>query len=224
MPVGSTWAPASEGRAGDTGRWQVRRLSGSAGDLFARPLPAGPAVDLLDVVAPALVLGSTQPWVDTSDVPVVRRRSGGGAVLLDPSSVVWIDVVLPTGDPRWDADVGRAFLWLGDVWVAALGGPPARRHPGPMVRSPFSDLVCFAGLGPGEVTVDGRKVVGISQRRTREAALFQCAALLRWDYSGIASLLDVPPADMADLADVAAGLPMGRDELEAAFLTAIAGA
>jgi lipoate-protein ligase A len=206
----------------------VRRLSGPAADLFTRPLSPGPAVDLLDVTAPALVLGSTQPPVETSAVPVVRRRSGGGAVLLDPSAVVWADVVLPAGDPLWDADVGRAFLWLGDVWVEALGrffaggGPAARRHPGPLVRSPLSDLVCFAGLGPGEVTVEGRKVVGISQRRTREGALFQCAALLRWDFEGVASLLGLPAA-AADLADVAAGLPLTRDELERAFLAAIAG-
>ncbi len=196
----------------------MRRFSGSAADLFARPLPAGPAVDLLDVAAPTLVLGSTQPSVD-APIPVVRRRSGGGAVLLDPSSVVWVDVVLPAGDRLWDDDVGRAFLWLGDVWVAALGGVPAQRHRGPLRRTPHSDFVCFAGLGPGEVTVEGRKVVGISQRRTREAALFQCAALLRWDYEGVASLLGLPSAG---LAAAAAGLPLSRDELEAAFLAAIA--
>ena len=38
--------------------------------------------------------------------------------------------------------------------------------------------------GPGEVTVAGRKVVGITQRRTRAAARFQCAALGRWDPDG----------------------------------------
>ena len=38
-------------------------------------------------------------------VAVVRRRSGGGAVLLDPGGVVWVDVVVPRHDPRWDDDV-----------------------------------------------------------------------------------------------------------------------
>ena len=69
-----------------------------------------------------------------------------------------------------DADVRRSFLWLGDAWVAALAelGVPARRHEGAMVAGRSSKLVCFAGLGPGEVTtLEGAKLVGISQRRTR---------------------------------------------------------
>ena len=74
--------------------------------------------------------------------------------------------------------------------------------------------VCFAGLGPGEVTVDGRKVVGISQRRTRAWARFQCAALGRWDPAALAELLVGVPAD--EIADAAtdAGVPL--DDLLAA--------
>jgi lipoate-protein ligase A len=77
------------------------------------------------------------------------------------------------------------------VWAAALGAE-AKVHPGPMVTSAWSSLVCFAGLGPGEVTVGGRKAVGISQRRTRDAAGFQCAAYSRWDPAALAALLALP--------------------------------
>ena len=42
-----------------------------------------------------------------------------------------------------------------------------------MVTTPWSDLVCFAGLGPGEVLLDGRKLVGLSQRRTRNGVRIQ---------------------------------------------------
>lgn len=184
------------------GRWRVGGAAGPAAELFTRPVAAdGPGAWFLEADAPALVLGSTQPAVPG---PFVRRRSGGGAVLLRPESVLWVDIVLPAGDPRWEADVGRAFWWLGDVWAAAIGG--ATVHRGPLVRTPWSDRVCFAGLGPGEVTVGGRKVVGMSQRRWREGALFQCAVLMRWDYEETARLVDVPPDDLRDVA-----APVGID-------------
>ena len=197
------------------GRWRVGAVWGSARELFERAVAFdAPAAWVLGVDGPAVVLGSTQPVVQ-ADVDVVRRRSGGGAVLLRPGSVQWVDVVVPAGDRCWDADVGRAFWWLGDVWAAAVGGDAYR---GPLVRTRWSDQVCFAGLGPGEVTVRGRKVVGISQRRTREGALFQCAALLSWDYEETAGVLGIPPND---LRDVAAGLDIERTALVDRFLNAL---
>jgi len=203
--------------------WRVERRSLSAADFHALdvPEPAERAVWVADPVAPALVLGSTQPDRDVRPdvaVEVVRRRSGGGAVLVVPGDVLWVDVVVPAGDALWDDDVGRAAHWLGAVWAAALAelGVRAEVHTGPLVRTRWSPVVCFAGLGPGEVTVDGRKVVGISQRRTRHAARFQSAALGRWDAPALASLLvDVPAADLADAA-APAGAPL--DDLLAAFL------
>jgi hypothetical protein len=41
--------------------------------------------------------------------------------------------------------------------------------------------VCFAGRGPGEViTADGRKLLGLSQRRTRNWIRLQCLVHRRW--------------------------------------------
>lgn len=181
---------------------------------------------VLDVAAPALVLGSTQPPVAAaSGLEVARRRSGGGAVLVRPGSPRWVDVLVPRADPLWDDDVGRAFGWLGRVWLEALhavGVDGAQVHEGRLVRTRWSEAVCFAGLGPGEVSVGGRKVVGISQRRRREAALLQCAALLDWDARAIVDGLGLPTEATDDLAEVATGLPVARDALERAFLEAVA--
>jgi lipoate---protein ligase len=111
----------------------------------------------------------------------------------------------------WDHDVGRAFHWLGAAWadVLAAAGLAATLYAGPMRRTNWSDRVCFAGLGPGEVTVGGRKVVGLSQRRTREAALFQCCAALRWEPERLLDLLALDDAERArgaaELALVAVG-------------------
>ncbi|HVE45579.1 MAG TPA: hypothetical protein VNA57_02365 [Acidimicrobiales bacterium] len=162
------------------------------------------------MTAPALVLGSTQSATDVdvaaaeaAGVEVARRRSGGGAVLVGPGRMVWVDVVVPAGDPLWQPDVGRAFWWLGEVWASALatlGATGATVHRGPLVSSPWSRMVCFAGLGAGEVTAaGGGKIVGIAQRRARHGALFQCAVPLAWDPSAMPPLLALDAAGRARL-------------------------
>jgi len=178
--------------------WRTEvRSDGIAAWAAARPVGERSVV-VLDVARPTLVLGSSQAeetvdWERAArrGVDVVRRRSGGAAVLVEPGAAVWIDVTIPAGDPLWDNDVGRAFHWLGRAWaeVLAAEGLPARVHERALRSTPWSGRVCFAGLGPGEVTVDGRKVVGLSQRRTREAARFQCCALLRWEPERLLDLL-----------------------------------
>jgi lipoate---protein ligase len=213
--------------------WAVSLETGAAADFHVRevPIPAERTAWYFEPDRPALVLGSTQrdATVDReacarAGVEVVRRRSGGGAVLLVPGDVLWVDVVVPAGDPLWSDDIGMAAQWLGDAWAAALaatGVDGATVHRGPLVPAPWSDVVCFAGLGPGEVTVAGRKVVGISQRRTRRAARFQCAAALAWDPAALVALLSPPRPTAADLADVAAGVPVAADVLASALVGAL---
>ena len=62
-----------------------------------------------------------------------------------------------------------------------------------MRRSEWSDLVCFDGLAPGESTIEGAKLVGISQRRTRAAARLQCCWYHRYEPTDLVDLLVDPP-------------------------------
>jgi lipoate-protein ligase A len=171
------------------------------------------------VPGPALVLGSGQqesvvdvPATAAAGVEVTRRRSGGGAVLVGPDTL-WLDVVVPAADPLWDGDVRRSFHWLGEAWAAALHrvGVTGEVHKGGMVEGPWSRLVCFAGLGPGEVVVGGRKAVGLSQRRTRGGSLFQCLVVPRFDARTLIDLLALDEAARADalrdIPDRVAALP-----------------
>jgi lipoate-protein ligase A len=109
------------------------------------------------------------------------------------------------------------------VWVDALSslGIDGAWHDGPLVCTPWCRQICFAGLGPGEVTVDGRKVVGLAQRRTRAGALFQCAALLRWDPASMVELLSLPAEATAELAEAAGSLGVDGQLLEDAFISAL---
>jgi lipoate-protein ligase A len=233
--VTNSYEPGADGRGDRPHRpplqpWAVERANGGAGILHARGMPRVPrrTVVFAEVDRPAFVLGSTQPDSDVDataaerlGVEVVRRTSGGGGVLVAPVAQVWADVFLPRDDPLWDDDVGRAVWWLGEAWASALfslGVPDADVHQGAMVQTLLSSRVCFAGLGPGEVTVAGAKAVGISQRRTRDGALFQCAVPLAWDTLTYAELLSLDPMSVDGLAYV---VDAPSDSVESAFLLAL---
>jgi lipoate---protein ligase len=192
--------------------WQLEFERGPAEHLHRRSADLagrepGRHLRVLEATRPALVLGSAQPFSDAdaavarrAGVEVARRRSGGGAVLVGPGQVLWVDLVIPAGDPLWDHDVIRAAWWVGDVWAAALDfaglGPPAVWK-SRMRSNRWSRRFCFAGVGPGEVLVGEHKVVGLSQRRTRHGALFQTAALLSWDPASIVGLLNLDTVEAA---------------------------
>jgi len=205
--------------------WRLEVERGLAADLHGRSAELAAGADgrlvrVLEAVAPALVLGSGQPISDVDSdaasragVAVVRRRSGGGAVLVGPGEILWVDLIIPAGDPLWDPDVGRATWWVGEAWASALesaGAGPTKVWRWAMRVSRWSRQVCFGGMGPGEVMAGGRKVVGVSQRRTRGAALFQTAALLRWDPARTVELLRLERAEaaaaVASLSNAARGL------------------
>jgi lipoate-protein ligase A len=184
---------------------------------------------------PALVLGSTQDEaiVDRAraaarGVDVTRRRSGGGAVLVTPDDPLWVDVWVPTGDPLSDDDVGRAFFWLGDLWADALGGLGAGSFT--VVRGPstpvegWAGAVCFAAASNGEVvTGDGRKVVGLAQRRVRTGSHFHGACLGTWDARAVVELLAVPPGAEAGVVDDLATRAVGLADLTDGRLAAALG-
>jgi lipoate-protein ligase A len=209
--------------------WEVHHVTGTVNELHARSAdlvagqPGHEAARVVRVLHPvdrALVLGSTQSegCVDhdacaVAGVEVVRRRSGGGAVLVQPGDQAWVDLFVPAGDPLWEADVRRASWWLGEAWArtlvtCGLGGVEVWK--GPMLRSPWSSLVCFAGRAAGEVTVPGgAKVVGVCQRRGRLGALFQCACILRWEPVPLLDLLALSPRQRAEALEAVKGAAFG---------------
>lgn len=192
--------------------WHVERVHGTASDLLTMAEPSAESrwVRLYSVTRPALVLGSSQKW-QTVDrrraarlgVEVVRRRSGGGAVMLMPGRAVWVDLSVPASDLLTVDDVTRAAFWVGELWslvVARLTGVDPFVHRGGLQADQWGQLVCFAGVGPGEVLVSGRKVVGISQRRNRHRTRFQTIVRL--------ASAEIPSVDSAELAPRADSVPL----------------
>ena len=152
-----------------------------------------PAVGVLRGTVATVVLGSTQRTtdldpraLDRDGVVLRRRRGGGGAVLLRPDDC-WVELWLPATSEVERGDVRSTAYRVGAWWAAALGehGVDVAMHVGG-VRDPAEGAVaCFAGLGPGELTADGRKLVGLSQWRARQGALVSSVISAR------------PPADLA---------------------------
>ena len=182
----------------------------------------------------ALVLGSSQSedLVDAEvlqgrGLDLVKRQSGGGAVLVVPEALVWIDVCIPQDDPLWEADVGKSAMWLGEVWQATLWefGISAEVHQGPYQPGEWGELICFAGRAAGEVFVDSKKSVGISQRRTRQGARFQTALARQWNITDLSPLLNLSPDDRSRLetetATAAHHLPLPPKSVFPAFCKAI---
>ena len=179
---------------------------GRAEDLHAVDPPSfiGPLGSVLEVGRSALVLGSGQARTDIDEgavraagIDVVRRRSGGGAVLLVPGDHVWIDLWVPAGHRQWSDDVIRGAERIGDLWVESLraeGLGDLEVHRGRLQAGAWSSQVCFTGVGPGEVLHGGRKLVGVSQRRTRDWARFQCVVHRRFDAVTTFGLLADPEA------------------------------
>jgi lipoate-protein ligase A len=138
-----------------------------------------PTIGLLRRDVPLVVLGSTQRAEDLDEgalrrdgVAVRRRRGGGGAVLLEPDDC-WIELWLPTTARPVDSDVRTRAREVGEWWREALLGLGVTGdvHHGGVVDPAQGAVACFAGLGPGELTVRGRKLVGMSQWRARQGAL-----------------------------------------------------
>ncbi len=206
--------------------WLLRDWSGTAGDFHSLDLPGERAVWVCRPVAPVLVLGSGQPAVDVdheaaraAGVEVVRRRSGGGVVWVHPDDTLWVDLTIGRDDPLWREDVSSSMLWLGESLVeavAALGLTGTTVHRGPFDPGPWGRTVCFAGAAPGEVMRGDAKVAGLSQRRGRRGARFQCLVHRRWHPDAWVGFLRDPAAREA-----ARRLPIAEVEASA---DALAGA
>lgn len=156
---------------------------------------------------PAVVLGRGQAGLDVvTDLPVLTRYSGGGAILWD-ADLLSLDVLLPAGHPWLDGGLADTFEPIGDAWAAALrelgaadvavhrGAGTARRRGD--ARERLLAAICYATLGRGEVTAGGRKLVGLAQRRRRPGALVQCGLLRRWRPRTLLAALGADPDDPA---------------------------
>ena len=171
---------------------------------------------------PSLVLGSAQGdgiadpgALAALGMELVHRRSGGGAVVVAPGAQLWVDVWVPRHDSLWTEDVVAGAFWVGDAWADALGSLDVAGtvHRGRAVTTAWSSLVCFAGMGPGEVSAASRKVVGLSQRRNRAGVRLQCVVLTHWDPEQMLRVLRLEDGRRRQALEATTSAAIGLDAL-----------
>jgi lipoate-protein ligase A len=183
------------------------------------------------VERPTLVLGGSQSQevIDTTRLgttPLVRRRGGGGLVFLQPDDL-WVDWWIPNNDARWSNDVHKSSLMIGEWWREFLRHYVAADivvHTGSLEGALAFRLVCFAGRGPGEVFVDGRKAVGVTQWRVREG-IFLSSVVHAHESAAILEFLRSVPDGLAKSLDhqVLSTLGINNVDVAAEQLRALSG-
>jgi len=155
-------------------------------------------------------------------VQLATRRSGGGAVFIDPDSTVWIDVVAPRSSSLWSNELAENFLIVGGIWQQALAslGVSTDLCADSPERTDAATLACWAGLGWGELSVGRSKVVGLSQRRTRWGVRVQGMAVLDGSSARVSNYLRPPDRATVRETMLATTLALSRAALEAAVLEA----
>jgi lipoate-protein ligase A len=191
---------------------------GTAAALLGQAMDGAAGTAAVTFADTTLVVGSAQPdaTVDRAacardGARVLRRGSGGGAVLCDPG-LLEVDVALPAGHPLLEDDVSESYRFLGEVWLEALvalgvGGrlvTVAEARALPDDRRAAARVACYAGLSPYEVVdAAGAKLVGMCQRRRRGAALIQCSLACGADPGDIARYVAVEAAAIGPTRTVA---------------------
>lgn len=106
-------------------------------------------------------------------VPVVRRASGGGTVVLGPGCLC-VSVVLRTDRPGLDTITGATAYVMGRLRAAV---------------APFAAVEV---AGSGDLAVGGRKVSGSAQQRKRRHFLHHATVLCGFDLSRVMRYLRAP--------------------------------
>lgn len=134
-------------------------------------------------------------------VPILRRASGGGTVMLGPGCLCFTLIL------RLDRAVELAGIRTSYAWILGNLAHSINEHaPG----------VTVAGIS--DLTWQGRKISGNSQQRKREHLLHHGTILYRFDLARLERLLKVPPRQPEyrhgkSHAEFVGNLPLSRETL-----------
>jgi lipoate-protein ligase A len=136
---------------------------------------SAPLLRLYTWEEPSMSLGLRQAepaWLarcDALGVEVVRRVTGGGAVL--HAGDLTYAVVAPADAPGLPSDLRGSYEWIRARLLAGLEGAGVAASNSRACRGADRLELCFAGATGYEIELEGEKLVGSAQRRTRRAFL-----------------------------------------------------
>ncbi len=172
---------------------------------------------------PTISLGRNQrargAWDPNRGLPIVRRLTGGRAVL--HAREITYSITTPTGD---EPGLGPLYRDINEVLLLSLRALGVDASLAPYRgRMPLpGSAPCFELPAPGEIMVDERKLVGSAQVREEGAALQHGSILVHDDQSmlQVAALHPVPLGQAASLATIL-GRPVTAGEFATPFFTAV---
>lgn len=154
---------------------------------------SSPCLRLYRWTVPTVSLGYNQPIhgdVDLAScrqrgVPLVRRPTGGRALLHDQELTYSITLPIPPGS----RGVLQDYQWISNCLLIALRklGVAASLSRGDRARGEGGGL-CFNSSSRYELTVNGRKLIGSAQRRFNGALLQHGSLLVEIDHSAWTAL------------------------------------
>jgi lipoyl(octanoyl) transferase len=112
------------------------------------------------------------------NVDIVRRPTGGGAILHQHE--LTFSLVLPENHPALAGTVAGSYVTLNAPLVGLLNQwqiPVSFRGRGKAVKA----ANCFAGRADSDIVLNGKKVYGSAQRRTKGAVMMHGSLLLEID-------------------------------------------
>jgi lipoate-protein ligase A len=160
--------------------------------------------------------------IDAAGLSVVRRPTGGRAILHHRE--ITYAVAAPVSDA---GGLHESYLLINQLLVAGLSRlgvavAMADSRPQPMQPGP---IPCFDHPSAGELTADGRKLVGSAQWRSERALLQHGSILLDDDQAALAGLLQdgspVPETPPAATLRALLGDAPSLDEVADAIFSAI---
>jgi lipoyl(octanoyl) transferase len=131
---------------------------------------------------PTLSLGYFQPEAARKSDPLLAplpfvRRASGGATLVHHHELTYA-IALPAGDP-WQRRNESWICRMHQIIAAALRSFGVLSHACPNgVQKKLGEVLCFLHQTPGDLILDGHKIVGSAQRKQRGNLLQHGAVLL----------------------------------------------
>lgn len=188
------------------------------------------AADSTPGTAPTLrVYGWSEPTVSigylqksapflSCGLPVVRRITGGRAVL--HSSELTYSIVAGTGQPPFDGGITAAYSFISRCIIEALKEAGVEAEFARASGASGGKDACFHTPSRYEVLVDGRKLVGSSQRRFKNSFLQHGSILLGPDTSMNTRVFG--PEVVGRMASLSEFSSMGAEEFRSSFVRAMA--
>ncbi len=145
---------------------------------------------------PSLSLGRFQAvsdidknYCDEKGYPVVRRQTGGRAVLHDAELTYSFSA--RSDDTLFSGSLIENYTLISDALLLGLriSGVTAKASYIKKRASAHNNPACFRAVSFGEITVEGKKVIGSAQKRYKDGFLQHGSILLRFSRRELANVL-----------------------------------